>query len=80
MPAPEHRFGLTIEDAPYAFQVLAFDGTEGISRPYAFTIDLVSECTDPDPDPDLEQLLHKQAFLAFDGMESGIHGQIYQVR
>lgn len=76
MPAPEHRFSLTIEDSPYAFQVLAFDGTEGISRPYAFTIDLVSECADPD----LEQLLHKQAFLAFDGMESGIHGQIYQVR
>lgn len=75
MPAPEHRFSLTIEDSPYAFQVLAFDGTEGISRPYAFTIDLVSECADPD----LEQLLHKQAFLAFDGMESGIHGQIYQV-
>ncbi|RML85534.1 hypothetical protein APX70_05640, partial [Pseudomonas syringae pv. maculicola] len=47
MPAPEHRFSLTIEDSPYAFQVLAFDGTEGISRPYAFTIDLVSECADP---------------------------------
>ncbi|KPW25822.1 Rhs element Vgr protein [Pseudomonas cannabina pv. alisalensis] len=76
MPAPAHRFSLSIEDSTSAFQVLAFEGTEGISKPYVFTIDLVSECADPD----LERLLHQQAFLTFDGSDSGIHGQIYQIR
>uniref|UniRef100_UPI00240528AB contractile injection system protein, VgrG/Pvc8 family n=1 Tax=Pseudomonas viridiflava TaxID=33069 RepID=UPI00240528AB len=37
--------------------------------------ELVSEY----PDIDLETLLHKQAFLAFDPQGNGIHGKVYRV-
>ncbi|WP_454841773.1 type VI secretion system tip protein TssI/VgrG [Pseudomonas hormoni] len=73
--ANETHFSLTVEDYVGDLQVLSFTGTEGISQPYRFDIELVSE----NPDLDLEKLLHKQAFLAFDPQGSGIHGQIYRV-
>ena len=75
MPEPDHRFSLTIENSTCDFQVLAFDGQEGVSTPHMFNIELVSE----DASLDLEQLLHKSAFLAFDSQGAGIHGQIYRV-
>ncbi|AZC32444.1 VgrG protein [Pseudomonas chlororaphis subsp. piscium] len=60
--------------------MLSFEGIEGISQPFRFDLELVSE----NPDLDLETLLHKQAFLAFEHASakesaSGIHGQIYRV-
>ncbi|MGF6516713.1 type VI secretion system secreted protein VgrG [Pseudomonas sp. BT76 TE3572] len=73
--ANETHFSLTVEDYVGDLQVLSFTGTEGISQPYRFDLELVSE----NPDLDLEKLLHKQAFLAFDPKGSGIHGQIYRV-
>ncbi|WP_259741175.1 contractile injection system protein, VgrG/Pvc8 family, partial [Pseudomonas fluorescens] len=73
--ANETHFSLKVEDYVGDLQVLSFVGTEGISQPYRFDLELVSE----NPDLDLEQLLHKQAFLAFDLQGSGIHGQIYRV-
>ncbi|WP_415765954.1 type VI secretion system tip protein TssI/VgrG [Pseudomonas sp. ZB1P45] len=74
-PANETHFSLTVEDYVGDLQVLSFTGTEGISQPYRFDLELVSE----NPDLDLEKLLHMQAFLAFDPQGSGIHGQIYRV-
>ncbi|WP_095126897.1 type VI secretion system tip protein TssI/VgrG [Pseudomonas sp. Irchel s3h14] len=74
-PSNETHFSLTVEDYVGDLQVLSFTGTEGISQPYRFDLELVSE----NPDLDLEKLLHKQAFLAFDPQGSGIHGQIYRV-
>ncbi|EUB73058.1 type VI secretion system Vgr family protein [Pseudomonas sp. GM41(2012)] len=74
-PANETHFSLTVEDYVGDLQVLSFTGTEGISQPYRFDLELVSE----NPDLDLEKLLHKQAFLALDPQGSGIHGQIYRV-
>ncbi|WP_347902743.1 type VI secretion system tip protein TssI/VgrG [Pseudomonas purpurea] len=79
-PSNETHFSLTVEDYKGDLQVLAFTGTEGISQTFRFDLELVSE----NPDLDLEALLHKQAFLAFDaassnGGGSGIHGQIYRV-
>ncbi|MHC8384668.1 type VI secretion system Vgr family protein [Pseudomonas sp. LB3P14] len=78
-PANETHFSLTVDgsqgDQVGDLQVLSFTGTEGISQPYRFDLELVSE----NPDLDLEKLLHKQAFLAFDPQGSGIHGQIYRV-
>ncbi|WP_462381358.1 type VI secretion system Vgr family protein [Pseudomonas sp. Marseille-QA0892] len=73
--ANEAHFTLTIEDFVGDLQVLSFTGSEGLNRPYRFDLELVSE----DPDLDLETLLHKHAFLAFDPQGSGIHGQIYRV-
>ena len=74
-PANHVQFSLTIEDLEHDLQVLSFTGNEGISQPYAFDIELVSE----NPDLDLETLLHKQAFLALDANGSGIHGQIHRI-
>ncbi|WP_255313579.1 contractile injection system protein, VgrG/Pvc8 family, partial [Pseudomonas chlororaphis] len=78
--ANETHFSLSIEGFQSDLQVLSFKGIEGISQPFRFDLELVSE----NPDLDLETLLHKQAFLAFDpaalnGGGSGIHGQIYRV-
>ena len=55
--ANETHFSLTVEDYVGDLQVLSFTGTEGISQPYRFDLELVSE----NPDLDLEKLLHKQA-------------------
>ncbi|MGF0241085.1 type VI secretion system tip protein TssI/VgrG [Rhodococcus sp. IEGM1300] len=67
-----NRFSLTISDFEHPFQVLSFTGDEFISQPYAFDIELVSDR----PDIDLESVLHKLAYLAFDDNGAGIHGQV----
>ncbi|WP_296257947.1 MULTISPECIES: type VI secretion system tip protein VgrG [unclassified Pseudomonas] len=69
------HFSLTISDFQHDLQVLSFTGQESISAPFSFDIELVSER----PDLDLESLLHKQAFLAFNDSDAGIHGQIYRI-
>ncbi|WP_248807353.1 type VI secretion system tip protein TssI/VgrG [Pseudomonas sp. MWU13-2100] len=75
VPADQTQFSITFDGLESDFQVLAFTGSEGISQPYRFEIDLVSERADVD----IETLLHQQAFFALDANGSGIHGQIYQV-
>ena len=74
-PANQPRFTLTFEGVESELNVLEFVGKEAISQPYRFDLELVSER----PDLDLESLLHRQAFLSFDGDGAGIHGQIYRV-
>ncbi|MAB97986.1 MAG: type VI secretion system tip protein VgrG [Pseudomonadaceae bacterium] len=74
-PSNETHFSVQIQGLQHDFQVLGFTGTEAISTPYQFSIELVSET----PDFDLGQLLHRQVFLAFDPAGNGIHGQVYQV-
>ena len=74
-PANQSAFSLTVDGQPSDLKVLAFKGEEAISQPYRFDLELVSE----QPDLDLENLLHRQAFLAFDAQGHGIHGQIQRV-
>ncbi len=75
-PSNETHFSLTVEDYVGDLQVLSFTGTEGISQPYRFDLELVSE----NPDLDLEKAPAQAGlFLAFDPKGSGIHGQIYRV-
>lgn len=74
-PANQSAFSLTVDGRSSDLKVLAFKGEEAISQPYCFDIELVSE----QPDLDLEDLLHRQAFLAFDTLGHGIHGQIQGV-
>lgn len=74
-PSNQTHFSLTIDDFVGDLQVLSFTGIEGISQPYRFDLELVSE----KPDIDLEKLLHRQAFLAFNPQGNGIHGQLYRV-
>lgn len=70
---PHARFSLTIDDLQHDLQVLRFTGKESISQPYTFEIELVSDRRSLNPD----DLLHKQAFLAFNEAGDGIHGQIH---
>ncbi|MFK3826962.1 type VI secretion system tip protein TssI/VgrG [Pseudomonas fulva] len=74
-PSNETHFSLTLEGADVDFQVLSFTGHEAVSQPYSFKVELVSER----PAVDLESLLHKQAFLAYDLDGNGIHALVYQV-
>ena len=71
--ANETHFSLAIEGIQHDLQVLEFKGREAISQPFAFDLELVSEC----PDLDLESLLHQRAFLTLSPAGKGIHGLIY---
>jgi len=73
--ANETHFSLTLEGVEHDLQVLAFSGREAISQPYRFDLELISEL----PDLDLQALLHKPAFLAFDPAGMGIHGLVHRI-
>ena len=72
-PANQTHFSLHIEGATHDFQVLEFRGREAISQPFRFELELVSERSNLD----LESLLHRSAFLAFNNEGAGIQGQVY---
>jgi type VI secretion system secreted protein VgrG len=74
-PANQPSFTLTLDSRPSEFKVLEFTGKEAISQPYRFDVELVSE----HPDLALEDLLHCQAYLAFNDQGHGVHGQVYSV-
>ncbi|EJL05507.1 type VI secretion system Vgr family protein [Pseudomonas fluorescens Q2-87] len=74
-PANQPSFTLTLDSEPSEFRVLEFKGKEAISQPYRFVVELVSERSDLP----LEELLHRQAYLAFDDQGHGVHGQVYSV-
>lgn len=69
------RFSLNITGAEHELHVLAFTGKEAISTPYAFDLELVSTRFDLD----LEALLHRPAYLAFDSLGDGVHGHISSI-
>ncbi|MDD1017893.1 contractile injection system protein, VgrG/Pvc8 family [Pseudomonas sp. TNT2022 ID1048] len=74
-PANQTHFCLTIDGFAHDVQVLAFTGEEAISKPYFFKVECVSER----PDLELQSLVDREAFLAFDGHGNGIHGRIYHI-
>ncbi|WP_285275127.1 type VI secretion system tip protein TssI/VgrG [Halopseudomonas bauzanensis] len=74
-PANTAHFTLAIPHLDHDFKVLAFQGTEAISQPYSFELDLISER----PDLDIEGLLHQPAFLSYAGPDLGVHGLIHSV-
>ncbi|OPA95118.1 type IV secretion protein Rhs [Pseudomonas fluorescens] len=74
-PANQSAFTLTLDGEPSELKVFKFKGTETISQPYSFDLELVSE----QPDLDLESLLHRQAYLGFDDKGRGVHGLVYRV-
>ena len=74
-PANTAHFTLAMPHLDHDFKVLAFQGTEAISQPYCFELDLVSER----PDLDIEGLLHQPAFLSYAGPDKGVHGLIHSV-
>ncbi|WLG51555.1 type VI secretion system Vgr family protein [Pseudomonas sp. FP1742] len=68
----EPSFRLDIAGLPDSFEVLAFTGSEAISEPFAFDVDLLND----DPTLDLASLLYRSAFLHFGPEGEGIHGQL----
>ena len=42
-PADTPQFTLTLDGVAHDFQILAFEGTEAIGRPYRFQLELVSD-------------------------------------
>ncbi len=74
-PANRASFTLDIAGVEHDLRVLEFHAQEAISRPFSARIELVSERANLK----LEELLHRQAFLHFDGEGHGLHGQIGEV-
>ncbi|HCF9835899.1 type VI secretion system tip protein TssI/VgrG [Pseudomonas aeruginosa] len=72
-PANQTHFSLSLDGLRHDLQVLAFNGHEGISRPYRFELELVGERAGLD----LETFLHRPAFLAFTPQGQGVHGLVY---
>ena len=71
-PVNEPSFRLDIAGLPDPFEVLAFTGSEAISEPFVFDVDLLND----DPTLDLASLLYRSAFLHFGPQGQGIHGQL----
>ena len=74
-PANQSAFNLTLNGVASDFKVHSFKGSEALSQPYCFDLELVSE----QPDIDLEALLHQSVYLSFDDQGHGVHGQVYRV-
>jgi type VI secretion system secreted protein VgrG len=74
-PANQSAFTLTVDGVASDLKVFSFSGTEALSQPYCFDLELVGE----QPDLDLEALLHRQVFLGFDDQGHGVHGLVHRV-
>lgn len=74
-PANQSAFNLTLDGLASDLKVYSFSGTEALSQPYCFDLELVSE----QPDLDLEGLLHRPVYLGFDDQGHGVHGLVYRV-
>ncbi|MCQ3001615.1 type VI secretion system tip protein VgrG [Pseudomonas syringae] len=74
-PANRASFTLEIAGLEHDFRVLAFTAKESISRPFSVRIELVSERSNLQ----LEDLLHRLAFLRLDADGNGLHGQIGEI-
>ncbi|MHC8364142.1 contractile injection system protein, VgrG/Pvc8 family [Pseudomonas sp. LS2P72] len=74
-PVNEPSFRLDVEGLPDPFEVLAFTGTEAISEPFVFDVDLLID----DPTLDLASLLYRPAFLHVGPAGNGFHGQLHEL-
>jgi len=72
-PVNESSFRLEIAGLPEPFVVSAFMGSEAISEPFAYELEL-SPGTTP---PDLAGLLYRSVWLSFVASGGGIHGQLH---
>lgn len=74
-PVSEPSFRLDVAGLPDAFEVLAFIGSEAISEPFVFDMDLLID----DPTLDLASLLYRSATLHVGPADSCIRGQLHQI-
>ncbi|MFJ2365585.1 contractile injection system protein, VgrG/Pvc8 family [Pseudomonas sp. NPDC087697] len=69
----EPSFRLEIAGQPDPFAVVAFTGSESISQPFAFELDLQLD----ELRLDIASLMFRSAYLGFGSAGAGIHGQIH---
>ncbi|WLH68964.1 type VI secretion system tip protein VgrG [Pseudomonas sp. FP2309] len=74
-PANQSAFTLNLDGVASDLKVYRFTGTEALSQPYSFDLELVAE----QPDLDLESLLHRQVYLGFDDQGHGVDGLVYRM-
>lgn len=72
----EPSFRLDIAGLSPTLEILSFSGTERISRPFIFELEVLAA----DSSDDLSALLQRSAYLSLGGPGQGIHGQIQSVR
>lgn len=74
-PASEPSFRLEIAGLPESFVVVAFTGSEAISEPFVFEVELLIG----DTPLDLAGLLYRSVWLSFGASGRGIHGQLHEL-
>ncbi|QAY82730.1 type VI secretion system Vgr family protein [Pseudomonas arsenicoxydans] len=74
-PVNEPSCRLDVEGLSDPIEVLAFTGSEAISEPFVFEVDLLID----DPTLDLASLLYRPAFLHFGAQGNGIHGHLLEL-
>ncbi len=74
-PVNEPSLRLDVAGLPDPFEVLAFTGSEAISEPFEFNVDVLID----DPALDLASLLYRPSFLHFGPAGNGIHGQLHEL-
>jgi type VI secretion system secreted protein VgrG len=70
-----HHFRLDIDPLFQDLQVLSFTGTQSLSEPFSFELEVLID----EPWLDVPNLMYKAAFLSFKGRDSGVHGHILGV-
>lgn len=87
MPLEFSRFSFSLHQAEHDWEVLAFEGSEAISQPFSYRIEVISRngrLRDLTPANKgaalaLDDLLLREAYLGFDGQGHGVHGLIHSV-
>lgn len=74
-PASVPLFRLEVARLRRHFAVLWLRGTEAISRPYTFELEIINTGAVIDP----PSLMYKSVFLSFKGSDQGFHGQIHSI-
>jgi type VI secretion system secreted protein VgrG len=74
-PASVPLFRLEVARLRRHFAVLWLRGTEAISQPYAFELEIINTGAVIDP----PSLMYKSVFLSFKGSDQGFHGQIHAI-
>lgn len=74
-PASMPLFRLEVARLRQRFPVLWLRGTEAISQPFEFELEIIDASAALDP----ASLMYKTAFLGFGGSGHGVHGQIHEV-
>lgn len=74
-PAHEPAFRLDVAGLFHSFEVLGFSGTEAISQPFVYELEVLLD----DPELDLASLLYRSAYLHMGAAGNGIHGQLHEL-